>query len=32
MQMMPDKRTIHATGVYGPEKRSTSFYMHKQAE
>ena len=30
MQMMPDKRTIHATGVYGPENRSTSFYMHKQ--
>lgn len=32
MQMMPDQRTIHATGVYGPEKRSTSFSMHKQAE
>lgn len=29
MRMMLDKRTIHATGVYGPEKRSTSFYMHK---
>ncbi len=32
MQLMPDGRTIRATGVYGPEKRSTNFVMHKQAE
>jgi len=32
MQLMPDGRTIRATGVYGPEKRSTGFVMHKQAE
>lgn len=32
MQLMPDGRTIRATGVYGREKRSTSFIMRKQAE
>lgn len=32
MRMLPDRRTIRATGVYGPEKRSTGFTMHKLAE
>lgn len=32
LQMMPDKRTIHMTGVYGAEKRSTGFSMHKLIE
>lgn len=32
LQMMPDQRTIRATGVYGPKKRSTTFYLHKQSE
>lgn len=32
MRLMPDGRTIRATGIYGPEKRSTTFVMHRQAE
>lgn len=32
LQMMPDQKTIRATGVYGPEKRSTAFVLHKQGE
>lgn len=32
MQLMPDGRTIRATGVYGPEKRTTAFTMHRQPE
>ncbi len=32
LQMMPDRKTIRATGVYGPKKRSTSFYLHKLPE
>jgi hypothetical protein len=32
MQLMPDGRTIQASGVYGPEKRTTTFTMRKQPE
>ena len=32
MQLMPDGRTIRATGVYGLEKRSTTFVMRRQVE
>ena len=30
LQLLPDKKTIRASGRYGPEKRWTTFYMHKQ--
>ena len=32
MQLMPDGRTIRATGTYGPDKRPTAFTMHKQTD
>lgn len=32
MQLMPDGKTIHVTGTYGPDKRPTAFIMHKQAD
>jgi hypothetical protein len=32
MQLMPDGRTIRVTGTYGPDKRPTTFTMHKQAD
>ncbi|WP_242184618.1 hypothetical protein [Sphingomonas sp. CARO-RG-8B-R24-01] len=32
LELMPDQKTIRATGVYGPEKRSTTFYLHKLVE
>lgn len=32
MQLMPDGKNIHATGVYGPERRTTAFVMRKQPE
>ena len=32
MQLMPDGRTLRATGIYGPEKRSTTFTLHKLVE
>lgn len=32
MQLMPDRKTIRATGVYGAGKQSTTFYMHKLLE
>jgi len=32
MQLMPDGETLHATGVYGPEKRVTKFVLRKLRE
>jgi hypothetical protein len=32
LELMPDQKTIRATGVYGPEKRSATFYLHKLVE
>lgn len=31
MQLLPDGKTIHVTGSYGPDKRASAFTMHKQA-
>ena len=32
MQAMPDGKTLRATGIYGPEKHSTTFTLRKQGE
>ena len=32
MRLMPDGKTIHVTGTYGPDKRPTAFTMRKQPD
>jgi hypothetical protein len=32
MQMMPDGKTLQATGTYGPKKRVTRFVLHKLSD